>query len=68
VIHVSEVGPRGEHLPLGATTRQVFARIVHMIPSDCPLIIESVIAPERIESELDAVSAIFERAGQTAVA
>jgi hypothetical protein len=67
-LHVSEVGPRGEHLPLGATTREVFARIVHMVPLDCPLIIESIIPPEQIESELDAVSAIFERAGQVAVA
>src|SRR5438128_1947764 len=27
-LHVSEVGPRGEHLPLGATTRHSFARVV----------------------------------------
>lgn len=59
-LHVSEVGPRGEHLPLGATTRQAFARIVHLIPADCPLIIESIIPAERIEQELDVVLAIFD--------
>jgi hypothetical protein len=61
-LHISEVGPRGEHLPLGATTRQSFARLVHLIPPDCPLIIESIIEPERIENELDAVAAVFDPA------
>jgi hypothetical protein len=59
-LHISEVGPRGEHLPLGATTRQAFARVVHLVPADCPLIIESIIPAERIEHELDAVSALFD--------
>jgi hypothetical protein len=59
-MHISEVGPRGEHLPLGATTRQAFARVVHLVPADCPLIIESIIPPDLIESELDAVSGLFD--------
>ncbi|HEY0141841.1 MAG TPA: hypothetical protein VGF48_13160 [Thermoanaerobaculia bacterium] len=59
-VHVSEVGMRGEHLPLGATTRISFAQVAHRIPADCPLIIESVISAEAIECELDAVSAVFE--------
>ena len=59
-LHISEVGPRGEHLPLGATTRQAFAHVVHLVPADCPLIIESIIPAALIESELDAVSALFD--------
>lgn len=59
-LHISEVGPHGEHLPLGATTRQAFARVVHLIPADCPLIIESIIPAESIEHELDAVIALFD--------
>jgi len=59
-LHISEVGPRGDHLPLGATTRQAFARVVHLVPADCPLIIESIIPAELIEHELDAVSALFD--------
>ena len=39
--------------------RWAFASIVNLIPDDCPLIIESIIPPELIERELDAVSAIF---------
>ncbi|HYO79467.1 MAG TPA: TIM barrel protein, partial [Thermoanaerobaculia bacterium] len=59
-VHVSEAGTRGEHLPLGATTRMSFAQVAHRIPADCPLIIESVIPPEEMERELDAVSAALE--------
>ncbi|HJW93586.1 MAG TPA: hypothetical protein VJ901_08205 [Thermoanaerobaculia bacterium] len=59
-LHVSEVGPRGEHLPLGATTRVAFAQITHLIAGDCPLIIESIIPPDAIDDELDAVIALFD--------
>jgi hypothetical protein len=59
-MHISEVGPRGEHLPLGATTRQAFARVIHLVPADCPLIIESIIPPDLIASELDVVSVLFD--------
>lgn len=58
-IHVSDVGARGEHLPLGAAARQAFARVAHHVPFDCPLIIESVITPEVIEREVESVSAVF---------
>jgi hypothetical protein len=61
-LHVSEVGARGEHLPLGATARMSFAQVAHRVPADCPLIIESVIPAEAMEHELDAVSAALEAA------
>src|SRR6185436_16093753 len=48
-LHISEVGAHGEHLPLGATTRQAFARVTHLVPAQCPLIIESIIPAELIE-------------------
>jgi hypothetical protein len=68
-LHVSEVGARGEHLPLGATTRMSFAQVAHRVPATCPLIIESVIAAEAIERELEHVSAALETAPtQAAVA
>lgn len=61
-LHVSEVGPHGEHWPLGATARQAFARVAHLVPADCPLIIESMIPAECMERELDAVRALFDEA------
>lgn len=59
-LHVSEVGARGEHLPIGATTRLSYAEVAHRVPADCPLIIESVIPPEAMARELDAVEAALE--------
>jgi len=68
-LHISEVGPHGEHLPLGATTRQAFARVVPLVPAECPLIIESIVPAESMERELDAVHALFETAApQAAIA
>jgi hypothetical protein len=61
-VHVSEVGTHGEHRSLGATARISFAQVAHRIPADCPLIIESVIAVDEIERELDAVSTALEPA------
>jgi sugar phosphate isomerase/epimerase len=59
-LHVSDVGPRGEHLPLGATARNSFARVARFVPDDCPVIIESIIAIDAIEHELDTVIAVFD--------
>ncbi|HEX8407920.1 MAG TPA: hypothetical protein VF883_03580 [Thermoanaerobaculia bacterium] len=59
-LHVSDVGARGEHLPLGATARHSFARLAHHVPADCPIIIESVIEAEAMERELDSVRAALD--------
>jgi hypothetical protein len=59
-LHVSDVGPHGEHAALGATARYAFARVARYVPVDCPLIVESIIPAESIRRELDAINAIFE--------
>jgi hypothetical protein len=59
-LHVSDVGPHGAHAALGATARYAFARVARYVPVDCPLIVESIIPPESIRREIDAVNAIFE--------
>lgn len=58
-VHVSDVGPRGEHFALGATARYAFAKVSRHLPAACPLIIESIIPGDLMEHELDAVTAIF---------
>jgi hypothetical protein len=58
-VHVSDVGPRGEHLPVRTVAMWSYERIAHRIPLTCPLIIESVIEAATIERELDNVSAVF---------
>jgi len=66
-VHVSDVGNRGEHLPLGVLAKWAYARVAHRVPQTCPLIIESVIPPESIAKEIDAVTEAFdlERARQS---
>lgn len=67
-LHVSDVRPFGQHLPLGATARHSFARIAGHVSPDCPIIIESIIETDAIERELDAVTAVFESALAQAMA
>ena len=62
-LHVSDVGPRGEHQPVRALARWAFERVAKHVPRSCPLIIESVVGPEGMEAELRAVEAAFEDGG-----
>ncbi|MCX4247807.1 hypothetical protein [Paraliomyxa miuraensis] len=63
-LHVSEVGPRGEHLPVGATARWAFERIAHRVPTGVPLVIESVVGEGDMERELEAVLGVLGGAGE----
>ncbi|MCA9653758.1 MAG: hypothetical protein H6712_11980 [Myxococcales bacterium] len=58
-LHVSDVGPRGEHQPVRALARWAFARVARLVPESCPLIIESVVPPDRLEPEIEAVLEAF---------
>ncbi|MCA9704266.1 MAG: hypothetical protein KDK70_00255 [Myxococcales bacterium] len=58
-VHVSDVGPRGEHQPVRVLARWAFERVAKHVPPECPLIIESVVGPEALEGELDAVLQAF---------
>lgn len=62
-VHVSEVGPRGEHLPLSIIARQVFRRVVRLVPEDVPLIIESIVEPYAMDREIEAVREVFSVGG-----
>lgn len=59
-LHVSDVGPHGEHQPLGTLARWAFAHVAHRVPPSCPLIIESVIPPGDIDREIAAVTEAFD--------
>lgn len=59
-VHVSEVGPRGEHLALSRMARWAFGRVAHRVPESCPLIIESVIPPSAIAREIESVTEAFD--------
>ena len=58
-VHVSDVGPNGEHSSIGILARLAFGRVAAHVPEDCPLIIESVIPASQMSEELAAVSETF---------
>jgi hypothetical protein len=56
---VSEVGSNGEHLPVSAPALFSFQVLSEFIPEACPLIIESVVEPAGVASEVAKCDAIF---------
>lgn len=58
-IHVSDIGPMGEHHPLGPLSKWAYARVARKIPRSCPLIIESVVPASAISREIEVVAAAF---------
>ncbi len=58
-MHVSEVGPRGEHLPLGPIARRVYRRVTRLVPEHVPLIIESIVQPDAMMREVEVVRDLF---------
>ena len=60
-VHVSDVGPHGEHMPVRKLASWAYARVARHIPPHVPLIIESVIDAAGIGSEIDAVAHAFSR-------
>ena len=67
-LHVSEVGPAGEHLPVRALAAMAFRRLAHRVPRDCAVIIESVVTPENAKAELETVAGLFGESTQRAIA
>jgi len=61
-LHVSEVGPRGEHLRVSRLAQIAFSRLARLVPSECPVIIESVLEEHEIEAELQTVASVFDSA------
>lgn len=59
-LHVSDVGPRGEHWPVRTMARWAFGRVAHRVPQSCPLIIESVIDASEIPREIESVAEAFD--------
>lgn len=67
-IHLSEVGPKGEHLPVSPVSGIAFRKLSHRIPADCPLIIESVIRADEMGAELAVARDLFSGRAERAIA
>lgn len=50
-LHVSEVGPQGEHRPLSVLSVYAFLLVRDHVGPDCPIIIESVITENEMAAE-----------------
>ncbi len=61
-LHVSEIGRSGEHLPLSALAIYAFQLVARFIPSDCAVIIESVIEPDGMDREIRKSAHLFQSA------
>ncbi len=61
-LHVSEIGRSGEHLPLSALAIYAFQLVARFIPSDCAVIIESVIEPDGMDREIRKSANLFQSA------
>jgi len=53
-IHISEIDAQGHHNPLSIATAIAAQSIAGLIPENVPIIIESIIPPDRIDREVEA--------------
>lgn len=58
-IHVSEVDAQSRHAVITYAAELAFREVVHLIPDDIPLILESRVSSDGIEHELLKVAEVF---------
>jgi len=58
-LHLSELNNASHHQPLSMATVWAVREIARLIP-DCPVIVESVIPPDKIDDELEMAASCFE--------
>ena len=54
-VHISEVNWECRHVAISSAAALAFHRVAALIPAEVPIIIESQVAPDRIERELQTV-------------
>src|SRR4051812_386204 len=58
-IHASGLNSASRHSPMSAASSFAIARVSHLIPSSVPVILESTVAPEGIDDEVNFARAAF---------
>lgn len=58
-LHVSEVGTFGEHRRIGYLARAAFKRVASFLPSEVPVILESIVTASEMHAEVDTARALF---------
>ena len=51
-VHMSDVASNSKHEAMSLTAVSAFRKVAHLIPRDVPIILESVISPDKIEQEI----------------
>jgi hypothetical protein len=51
-IHMSEVDSRSRHEGISFTALNSFRKVAHLIPPDVPVILETPVVPDQIETQL----------------
>lgn len=59
-LHLSELDVASHHEPLSMAAVWAIREIAHLLP-DCPVILESMVRPDAIDSELEMATRCFER-------
>ncbi|HEX4497512.1 MAG TPA: hypothetical protein VIE43_17695 [Thermoanaerobaculia bacterium] len=52
-VHMSEVDSRGRHIPIGFAALCAFQLVAKLIPEDCPIILEAMVTPDKIQNEIE---------------
>jgi hypothetical protein len=68
LVHISEVNSQSKHDPLSLSAVLAFRKVMHLIPKDVPLIIESRVTEQQIEREVEAVAELLPSSNQAMLA
>ena len=65
-VHMSEVASNSKHEAMSLTSVSAFRKVADLIPGDVPIILESVISPDKIEQEIKLAEFVLSRAAAVA--
>ena len=60
-VHMSEVASNSKHEAMSLTAVSAFRKVAHLIPRNVPIILESVISPEKIAQEMKLAEFVLSR-------
>jgi hypothetical protein len=58
-VHMSEVDPHGKHIPISFAALCAYQRVAKLIPEDCPIILESMVTPDKIQTEVETANRVL---------
>ena len=59
-LQVSEVNTASEHVGISAATTMAFQKMIDLVDTEIPIIIESVVSEANMKRELNRVASIFQ--------